>query len=122
VCVMNSLCVRQWPLNGCVLPVYLPCTSCTACFRTLSRHGAVDIANFIYQHPTLLDLQLQGIWLADRESHLVVKPDSEALTLNPLAVIGWDVEAMQIPAVNLVHKYEHVFSFKSAYSLLNRDS
>jgi carboxypeptidase D len=25
------------------------------------------IADYIYAHPTMLDLQLQGIWIADRE-------------------------------------------------------
>ncbi len=29
------------------------------------------------------------------------------------AVIGWDVVQGQIPAVDFVHKYEHVFAFKS---------
>ena len=28
------------------------------------------------------------------------------------AVLGWSVVADQIPAVNFVHKYEHVFAFK----------
>jgi hypothetical protein len=26
----------------------------------------LDIANFIYENPTALDLSLQGIWIADR--------------------------------------------------------
>ena len=30
----------------------------------------------------------------------------------PLAVIGWDVVQDQIPAVDFVHKYEHVFALK----------
>lgn len=29
------------------------------------------------------------------------------------AVIGWDIVQSQIPAVDFVHKYEHVFAFKS---------
>jgi len=29
-----------------------------------------------------------------------------------LAVLGWDVVQTQIPAVNFVQKYEHVFGFK----------
>jgi hypothetical protein len=29
------------------------------------------------------------------------------------AVIGWEVAQSQIPAVDFVHKYEHVFAFKS---------
>ena len=30
-----------------------------------------------------------------------------------IAVIGWDVAQAQIPTVGFVHKYEHVFAFKS---------
>ena len=29
-----------------------------------------------------------------------------------IAVLGWDVVQTQIPAVNFVQKYEHVFAFK----------
>ncbi|KAI0002905.1 alpha/beta-hydrolase [Russula compacta] len=56
------------------------------------------IANFIYEHTTraTLDLDLQGIWMND-----------------PL--IGWDVAQIQIPAVDFVHKYEHVFAFNQTF-------
>ena len=27
----------------------------------------IDIADYIYSHPTLLDLSLQGIWMGDRK-------------------------------------------------------
>ncbi|KIL59167.1 hypothetical protein M378DRAFT_169680 [Amanita muscaria Koide BX008] len=54
------------------------------------------IADYIYTHPTLLDLQLQGIWMAD-----------------PL--ISWDVVQEQIPAVDFVYKYQHVFAFNQTY-------
>lgn len=37
-------------------------------------------------------------------------PHISALFL--LAVLGWDVVQGQVPAVDFVHKYEHVFSFK----------
>ncbi|KAK0490289.1 Alpha/Beta hydrolase protein [Armillaria novae-zelandiae] len=50
------------------------------------------IANYIYEHPGQLDLDLKGIWIAD-------------------PVIGWDVVQEQIPAVDFVHKYEGVFAF-----------
>ncbi|KAF9449019.1 alpha/beta-hydrolase [Macrolepiota fuliginosa MF-IS2] len=49
------------------------------------------IANYIYEHPTALNLSLQGIWIADPS-------------------LSWDVVQEQIPAVDFVHKYEHVFA------------
>ena len=30
----------------------------------------IDIANYIYEHPALLDLKLQGMWIADRQLYL----------------------------------------------------
>ncbi|KAF7318183.1 Carboxypeptidase [Mycena chlorophos] len=54
------------------------------------------IANYIYENPGSLDLNLQGIWIAD-------------------PVIGWDVVQEQIPAVDFVHKYEGVFSFNQSF-------
>ncbi|KIL59166.1 hypothetical protein M378DRAFT_15030 [Amanita muscaria Koide BX008] len=54
------------------------------------------IADYIYTHPTLLDLELQGIWMGD-------------------PVIGWFVTQEQIPAVDFVHKYEHVFAFNQTF-------
>ncbi|KAK7691257.1 hypothetical protein QCA50_004650 [Cerrena zonata] len=51
------------------------------------------IANYIYEHPTLLDLKLKGFWISDPS-------------------LSWDVVQEQIPAVNFVHKYENVFSLK----------
>ena len=27
----------------------------------------IDIADYIYRHPALLDLSLEGIWMADRK-------------------------------------------------------
>ncbi|KAH0839339.1 Alpha/Beta hydrolase protein [Lanmaoa asiatica] len=56
----------------------------------------VDIANYIYEHPTLLDLSLQGIWISD-----------------PL--LSWDVVQEEIPAVDFVHKYQGLFSFNQTY-------
>ncbi|KAI0317692.1 Alpha/Beta hydrolase protein [Amylostereum chailletii] len=54
------------------------------------------IANYIYEHPGALDLDLQGIWISD-------------------PVIGWDVVQSQIPAVPFVHKYENVFAFNQTF-------
>ena len=36
----------------------------------------------------------------------------EILPSFPPAVLGWNVVQGQIPAVDFVHKYEHVFAFK----------
>ncbi|EKM76102.1 hypothetical protein AGABI1DRAFT_45474 [Agaricus bisporus var. burnettii JB137-S8] len=49
------------------------------------------IANHIFENPDKLELDLQGIWIADPS-------------------LSWDVVQEQIPAVNFVHKYEHVFA------------
>jgi len=54
------------------------------------------IANYIYTHPTALDLNLQGIWIADPS-------------------LSWDVVQEQIPAVGFVHKYENVFAFNQTF-------
>jgi hypothetical protein len=40
------------------------------------------------------------------------------LDLN-IAVIGWEVVQSQIPAVGFVHKYEHVFAFKSVILIIH---
>ena len=34
---------------------------------------SVDIANYIYENPTLLELSLQGIWVSDRACSSVVE-------------------------------------------------
>ncbi|KIM77994.1 hypothetical protein PILCRDRAFT_607714 [Piloderma croceum F 1598] len=54
------------------------------------------IANYIYENPTALNLNLQGIWISDPS-------------------ISWDVVQEQIPAVDFVHKYEHVFAFNQSF-------
>ncbi|KAG5637430.1 hypothetical protein H0H81_004589 [Sphagnurus paluster] len=53
-------------------------------------------ANYIYQHPKELDLKLKGIWIADPS-------------------LSWNVVQEQIPAVNFVHRYEHVFAFNQTF-------
>ncbi|KAH9065161.1 alpha/beta-hydrolase [Lactarius deliciosus] len=56
------------------------------------------IANFIFENTTrsTLDLDLQGLWMND-------------------AVLSWDIVHRQIPAVDFVHKYEHVFAFNHTF-------
>ncbi|KAI9466663.1 alpha/beta-hydrolase [Lactarius psammicola] len=56
------------------------------------------IANFIFENTTrsTLDLNLQGLWMNG-------------------AVLGWNVAQSQIPAVDFVHKYEHVFAFNHTF-------
>lgn len=54
------------------------------------------LANYIYEHPGELDLNLQGFWISD-------------------PVLGWDVVQSQIPAVKFVHKYENVFAFNQTF-------
>ncbi|KAJ7476943.1 Alpha/Beta hydrolase protein [Mycena galericulata] len=54
------------------------------------------IANYIYEHPTALDLSLQGIWISD-------------------PVLGWNVVQAEIPVVDFVHKYTNVFSFNQSF-------
>ncbi|KAF9262147.1 alpha/beta-hydrolase [Marasmius fiardii PR-910] len=55
------------------------------------------IANYIYEHPNELPgWDLQGIWIAD-------------------PVLGLDVLQEQVPAVNFVQKYEHVFAFNQTF-------
>ncbi|CDO76357.1 hypothetical protein BN946_scf185011.g21 [Trametes cinnabarina] len=51
------------------------------------------ITNYIFEHPTALNLSMTGFWVSD-------------------PVLGWDVVQTQIPAVDFVHKYQGVFSFK----------
>ncbi|KAI0666135.1 alpha/beta-hydrolase [Trametes maxima] len=55
-----------------------------------------DIANYIYEHPKQLDLSLKGFWISD-------------------PVLGHDVVQNQIPAVDFVHKYEHVFALNETF-------
>ena len=58
-----------------------------------------------------LDLDLQGIWINDRESFRARLWNTLSLFFD-VAVLGWDVVHRQIPAVGFVHKYENVFAFK----------
>ena len=63
-----------------------------------------------------LDLSLQGIWISDRK---LSSPSMHKFTYkvkHVTASISWDVVQEQIPAVDFVHKYENVFSFKFVHS------
>ena len=81
----------------------------------ISGLSTIDIANYIYEHPTALDLDLQGIWIADRKSFFWISMPSLIFILpSTVALLTWPVVQEQIPAVNFVHKYENVFSFKYA--------
>ena len=52
--------------------MYVPCKSdaCSHLSASADRSEIVDIANFIYENPSNLDLSLQGIWVSDRESSI----------------------------------------------------
>ncbi|KAI0035196.1 alpha/beta-hydrolase [Vararia minispora EC-137] len=54
------------------------------------------IANFIYENPGVVDLNLKGIWVSD-------------------PVLGQDVAQSQIPALPFVQKYANVFSFDANF-------
>lgn len=54
------------------------------------------IANYIYENPSSLDLDLQGIFISDPS-------------------LSWDVIQEEVPAVDFVHKYEHVFAFNQTF-------
>ena len=73
-----------------------------------------DLANYIYENTTraTLDLDLQGIWINDGELFNALLLVLLILNLN-IGVIDWIVAQSEIPAVHFVHKYEHVFAFKS---------
>ncbi|KAG2090020.1 Alpha/Beta hydrolase protein [Suillus discolor] len=74
---------------------YVPCESDVVFFeRDLETNE--DIANYIYENPTQLDLSLQGIWISDPS-------------------ISWDVVQEEIPAVDFVNKYAGLFSFNQTY-------
>jgi hypothetical protein len=40
--------------------------------KGISELSIIDIANHIYQNPTALDLNLQGIWIADRKNPFLI--------------------------------------------------
>jgi len=54
------------------------------------------IANYLYEHPGLVPLNLKGIWITDPS-------------------LSWDLVQEQIPALPLVHKFEHVWAFNQSF-------
>ncbi|GJJ15865.1 hypothetical protein Clacol_010143 [Clathrus columnatus] len=54
------------------------------------------IANYIYENPGTVDLNLKGIWIGDPTT-------------------SWNVVHTQIPALHFVKKYKNVFAFNSTY-------
>jgi hypothetical protein len=74
--------------------------------------ASLDIANYIYENPKALDLNLQGIWISDRECELPVSSQFTNQLTVATASLSWNVVQEQIPAVNFVNKYKHVFAFK----------
>ena len=48
----------------------MPCEYPWSTFVEMTTKLMIDIANYIYEHPTLLDLKLQGMWMADRKLYL----------------------------------------------------
>lgn len=34
-------------------------------------HAITDIVNYIYEHPTALDLRMKGFWISDRKLSLM---------------------------------------------------
>ncbi|KAG2053778.1 alpha/beta-hydrolase [Suillus hirtellus] len=75
--------------------IYVPCESEVVFFECDSKTNE-DIANYIYENPTQLDLSLQGIWISDPS-------------------ISWDVVQEEIPAVDFINKYTGLFSFNQTY-------
>jgi len=78
-----------------------------AIFANMSGH--LDIADYIYSNPTLLDLKVQGLWLASR---MVVQHLFSMVLMANSAMITEDAVAVEAPAVNFVHKNLNVFPFK----------
>ncbi|KAG1861626.1 Alpha/Beta hydrolase protein [Suillus subluteus] len=74
---------------------YVPCESAVI-FSEHNSKTNEDIANYIYENPTRLDLSLQGIWISD-------------------ASISWWVVQQQIPAVDFVKKHASLFSFNQTF-------
>lgn len=77
----------------------------------------LDITNYIFEHPTALNLTMTGFWVSDRTYHSQPCVVTLPHVVRCLAVLGWDVVQTQIPAVDFVHKYESVFSFKYVSTL-----
>ncbi|KAG1800316.1 Alpha/Beta hydrolase protein [Suillus plorans] len=75
--------------------MYVPCESAVIFFERNSKTNE-DIANYIYENPSRLDLSLQGIWIND-------------------PIISWLVVQQEIPALDFVKKHASLFSFDQTY-------
>ena len=71
-----------------------------------------DIANYIYEHPGSLDLNLKGIWISDRMSTSFSLRNALLILSLSLAAFGWDVIQTQLGAANFMHRYESNFALK----------
>jgi hypothetical protein len=56
------------PMNSSTLGYMSHVCDFTLLLLEIFESSTIDIANYIYEHPTALDLDLQGIWIADRNS------------------------------------------------------
>jgi carboxypeptidase D len=73
---------------------------CTDRYSYSCQHSAgyyvPYIANYLYEHPGLVPLHLKGIWITDPS-------------------LSWDLVQEYIPALPLVHKFEHVWAFNQSF-------
>ena len=78
----------------------------------------IDIANYIYNNPDLLDWNLKGFWINNRmRPRLHRQSRLYSDRSHDLAEISDFVVQMEIPAVDFMHKYENVFAFKCVLPL-----
>lgn len=93
--------------------IYL--VSCLFVVRRADADGVLDIANYIYDRPHTLDLDLQGIWLGNRTSACNCYFSNWLLTSTSLAAMSWDVIQSELGTLAFVQKYRHVFGFDNAF-------
>jgi carboxypeptidase D len=82
-------------------------------YLTWSSLRSTDIANYIYDNPTALNLDLQGIWLGNRT--LSLPSLSSPSHLPTTAALSWDVMTMMMPTLGFVQRYQSVFGFDDAF-------
>jgi carboxypeptidase D len=93
---------------------YLPCAQLYARPVTKTLTNFVVIANYIYDNPNSLALDLQGIWMGDRE--LAFWSGAALPDVSP-ASIGWDVIQIEMPTLAFVLSHPSVFGFSQAFLL-----
>jgi len=74
--------------------------------------GLSDIADYMFSNPTLLNLTVQGMWLASRMFSSIFVLCSIGMMTNA-AILTEDAASIEAPSVNFVHKNLNVFPFKS---------